>query len=338
MDEQVLFQAGTGGYHTFRIPVLTVTCAGTVLAFCEGRRHDCSDSGDIDLLLRRSIDGGCNWQPVQVVWDAGADTIGNPCPVVDRATGAIWLTCCRNNERVYVLNSEDDGQRWSAPVDITAAVKHPEWGPIGTGPVHGVQLRSGRLLVPCWCMRPGWRRPGHSFCIYSDDGGMGWTAGEIVPGVDWGDECVPVETDDDVLYLSIRSGNQPAEPPLRAYAWSRDGGHAWSPVQWHADLPEPASCQGSVIRYPAAGDMGRGPLLCTNPGGPERERLTLRMSRNDGRSWGPGRVLWPGPSAYSDLAVLADGTALCLYERGTASPYESIALTHLPAVWVLHSV
>ena len=141
MNEQALFQAGVGGYHTYRIPVLTVTCTGTVLAFCERRRHDSSDFGDIDLLLRRSTDGGRNWQPVQVVWDAGADTIGNPCPVVDRATGVIWLACCRNNDHVYVLKSDDDGQRWSAPVDITAAVKHPEWGPIGTGPVHGVQLR-----------------------------------------------------------------------------------------------------------------------------------------------------------------------------------------------------
>ena len=81
-----LFVSGQGGYHTYRIPSLLVTATGTILAFCEGRRYSSSDSGDIDIVLRRSIDNGDTWSEMQLVADAGPDVFGNPCPVQDRAT------------------------------------------------------------------------------------------------------------------------------------------------------------------------------------------------------------------------------------------------------------
>ena len=33
---------------------------------------------------------------MQVVWDDGENTCGNPCPVVDRDTGTIWLLLTHN--------------------------------------------------------------------------------------------------------------------------------------------------------------------------------------------------------------------------------------------------
>src|SRR5438128_1025964 len=66
-----VFVAGQEGYHTFRIPSALVTPKGTVLAFCEGRKKGRGDAGDIDLVLKRSTDGGKTWQPLQVVWDEG---------------------------------------------------------------------------------------------------------------------------------------------------------------------------------------------------------------------------------------------------------------------------
>ena len=78
-----LFVSGRDGYHTFRIPALTVTTHGTVLTFCEGRKLGSGDSGDIDLLVKRSVDGGRTWSEQQVIWDDAANTCGNPCAVVD---------------------------------------------------------------------------------------------------------------------------------------------------------------------------------------------------------------------------------------------------------------
>src|SRR5215472_2472566 len=58
-----LFQAGSGGYFLYRIPGLVVTRRGSVLTYCEARRHSGSDWDDIDLMQRRSTDGGNTFEP-----------------------------------------------------------------------------------------------------------------------------------------------------------------------------------------------------------------------------------------------------------------------------------
>src|SRR6266478_3847723 len=68
-----LFVGGKDGYHTYRIPSLIVTKKDTVLAFCEGRKNSGSDTGDIDLLMKRSWDGGKNWSQQRVIWDDGTN-------------------------------------------------------------------------------------------------------------------------------------------------------------------------------------------------------------------------------------------------------------------------
>src|SRR3979490_1453926 len=156
-----IFRAGEGGYHTYRIPALIVSPKGTLLAFCEGRRNSASDTGDIDVLLRRSFDGGKTWASVQKIGDMGEDTVGNPAPVVERKTGAILLLLTSNPGRVterqtgprdrtvWITRSTDDGASWSAPAEITTQVKHAGWTWYATGPGNGIQLRSGRLVIPC---------------------------------------------------------------------------------------------------------------------------------------------------------------------------------------------
>ena len=148
--EQVdVFVAGHEGYHTFRIPsVIAVPASrqnrtGALLAFCEGRKNSRGDAGDIDLVLKRSLDGGKTWGSLQVVWDDGANTCGNPCPVIDRKTGTIWLLLTHNlgedsekqiEERtgkgtrtVWVTKSADNGATWARPVEITKTTKRDNW-------------------------------------------------------------------------------------------------------------------------------------------------------------------------------------------------------------------
>src|SRR5689334_3508689 len=90
-DVTPVFTAGEDGYHTYRIPAIIATGKGTLLAFAEGRKAGRGDAGDIDLVLKRSTDDGKTWGQMQVVWDDEKNTCGNPCPVVDAATGTIWL-------------------------------------------------------------------------------------------------------------------------------------------------------------------------------------------------------------------------------------------------------
>ena len=108
------------GYHTVRIPALLVSRAGTLLAFAEGRVESPADYGDIDLVLRRSTDGGRAWNGLEIVQrEEGPVTIGNPCPILDHATGAIHLLFTRDNARAFHCRSDDDGVTFSVPVDIT---------------------------------------------------------------------------------------------------------------------------------------------------------------------------------------------------------------------------
>ena len=196
-DEANVFLSGSSGggsegYDTYRIPSVIETAKGTLLAFCEGRKKNRSDSGDIDLVLKRSGDGGKTWSDLQVVWGEGTDTWGNPCPVIDRASGNISLLLTWNrgdkkesaiepgfsedSRRVFVMHSTDGGQTWSKPANITEQVKKPEWNWFATGPGAGIQLAhgtyAGRLVIPCdHKVRDGKQERGYSHVIFSTTAG-----------------------------------------------------------------------------------------------------------------------------------------------------------------------
>jgi sialidase-1 len=321
-----IYRAGEGGYHTYRIPALIVTPKGTVLAFCEGRRNSAADSGDIDVLLRRSFDRGKTWGAVQTVADAGGDTIGNPTPVVERQTGAIIVLLTRNpggvierdtgetDRTVWITRSTDDGATWSAPVEITPQVKRAGWTWYATGPGNGIQLRSGRLVIPC--DHNVGRSERHSHVIYSDDRGATWRIGGIAE--EKTNESAVVELKSGELLLNMRSYHGRNR---RAVQRSRDGGLTWSPLELDPALIEPV-CQASMI---TSGRL----VLFSNPAATKRERMTVRLSRDGGHTWSVSHTVWPGPSAYSSLAVLRSGAIGLLYELGDAGPYERIAFTSL---------
>ncbi|MYZ18066.1 sialidase family protein, partial [Streptomyces sp. SID337] len=65
VETSVPFRAGREGYASFRIPAVVTSAAGTVLAFCEGRVGSQADFGNIDIVLKRSADGGRTWGPLQ---------------------------------------------------------------------------------------------------------------------------------------------------------------------------------------------------------------------------------------------------------------------------------
>jgi len=346
LEHTEVFASGRDGYHTYRIPSVIVTRKGTVLAFCEGRKHSGGDAGDIDLLLRRSEDGGKTFGPRQVVWDDKRNTCGNPCPVVDRASGTIWLLLTHNlgsdrepqiiagasqgTRTVWVCKSDDDGQTWSAPREITADVKKPDWTWYATGPGAGIQLANGRLLVPCDHIEAE-SKLYFSHVIYSDDRGATWKlGGSAGPGTN---ECEALQRSDGTLLLNMR--NYTRQHACRATATSSDAGATWSAVSWNEALPEPI-CQASIRRLSLARSGGKDRVLFSNPASKsKRENLMVRLSEDEGQTWPVGKALHAGPAAYSCLAVLPNGTILCLYERGAKGPYETISLARFPLAWLM---
>lgn len=315
-----VFVAGTGGYHTYRIPALVVTTKGTLLAFCEGRKASGRDDGDIDLLLRRSRDGGRTWGPLQVVHEEGGTapiTIGNPCPIV-ATDGTVHLLFTRNNQRAFHTRSTDDGATFAAPHEIGEALKSFAfpWGRLGTGPVHGIQTASGRLVAPIW-LNDRIRENYRSGVVVSDDGGRTWTAGGLVPAdIKGANECTVAELADGRLLLNLRHRQE----KCRAEAFSSDGGRTWSRPRLVEALVDP-QCQGALLGLRRA---GKPVLVFSNAAAAARRNLTARLSYDDGKTWSGSRVLHAGPSAYSDLAAAPDGGVWCLFEGGEQRPYERI--------------
>lgn len=345
--DAVLYTNGQAGYHTFRIPALAVTPTGTVLAFAEGRRASAGDAGKIDLVVRRSTDSGQAWSEPQIVWSDGDHTCGNPCPVVDRDTGVVWLLMTwsrgddhekkimagtsRDTRRVFVTCSRDDGLTWETPRDVTAATKRSEWRWYATGPGGAIQIsrgpHAGRLVIPCDHSYPDTQEYG-SHVIVSDDHGATWRLGGAAPKRRV-NECAVVELADGTLMLNMR--NYVSSKKVRQVAFSTDGGDSWNDQRFDDTLVEPV-CQAAIdrLRWPE-GDIP-GMILFSNPASQtRRERLTVRGSFDDGRTWPVSLVLHEGPAAYSDLAALADGRIACLYEAGEKSPYETIRLARFTA-------
>jgi len=330
-----LFERAKGGYKNYRIPSLIVTKKGTLLAFCEGREG--GDAGDIDLLVRRSEDYGKTWSQKQVVWSDGRNTCGNPCPVVDQDTGRIWLFMTWNLgtdherkiirwkskdvRRPYVCYSDDDGITWSTPVDISETARKADWRWYATGPGNGIQIRNGRykgrLVIPANhsytetrdnVFRMSDKYGYGSHVIYSDDHGKSWQLSEsITPGCN---ESTVAELSDSRLMMNMRNYNG---KKCRAVSTSSDGGVTWSPVIQDESLISPR-CQASLISY---NRNDQHLLIFSNPANTaDRERMTVRVSKDDGKTWPIAKLLHIGPSAYSCLAVLPNGDIGCFYEFG----------------------
>ena len=334
----ILFNSGTEGYACFRIPAI-ISTGNTVLAFAEGRKGGCSDTGDIDLVLKRSTDGGRSWSDLQVVWDPGENVAGNPAPVYDEVSKTVFLLSTWNlgsdhesqiiagtsedTRRVFVLKSTDLGKTWSGAKEITETTKEENWTWYATGPVHGIQIKDeeykNRLVIPCDHIEADTKHY-YSHVIYSDDHGQSWHLGGTTPQHQV-NECTVAELSDGQLILNMR--NYDRSKRTRIICFSDDGGVTWSDIIPDQALPEPI-CQAAMISH--IPKKGKPILYFTNPASSNsRQNMSLKISYDEAKSWSDSLVLHPGPSAYSDLTLLKKGNIMaCLYEAGEKSPYEGI--------------
>lgn len=347
-----LWTAGEGGYAHYRIPGVVVTRRGTVLAYCEARASLAGDWGKTDLLLRRSADGGRTWEPArllvppppkelarnpvaieQKLGSPDEITANNPVMIADPVSGVVHVLWCVDYGRCFYRKSDDDGQTFSEPREITGAFEafreRYAWRVLATGPGHGIRLsKTGRLVVPIW-LSTGTGGHGHRpscvATIYSDDAGQTWHAGDVVvdhPKLTNPSETAVAELSDARVMLNIRHEGDPKGPSgkggttWRAVVIGPDGATGWGEPRLDRALPDPV-CMASLL------SLGGGRLLFVNPVNEttrERKNLTLRVSRDDGQTWPDARVIEPGTAGYSDLAATRDGrTVFCFYERGVAA-------------------
>lgn len=322
------------GYPVYRIPALTRTNAGTLIAAYDGRPGEGDVPSNIALIARRSRDQGATWHDRQVVrYEPGVPGYGDPSLLVDRITGRIFLFHVASVNQGFARSatgnaegdpnvlqmdysySDDDGLTWRHE-RITSEAKDPAWGGLFASSGEGIQIRRGRYagrLLQQYAIR----HQGGTWAasLYSDDHGKSWRFGALVgPGLD---ENKTVELSDGTILLNSR-----APGGFRKVATSSDGGVTYTGLRQDPSLVDPNN-NASIIRFDldaAPGSRAARQLLFSNTEHATlRRNLTLKMSCDDGQTWRVRRTIVPGPAAYSTLTPLGAGRFGLLYEAADDS-------------------
>lgn len=332
-SENIIFQGGTNGYHSFRIPSIIKSPSGNLIAFSEGRKNSKHDYGNIDVVYRLSYDNGATWGPLRILFDKGEGTCGNPTAVVDSETDAVWVFMSYNDEfhnqrgddgyqtidewgdrRVYSIVSYNDGQSWEDLRDRTSELVPPDYCWDAVGPGNGIQIKhgpyAGRLIIPAISRN-----------IYSDDNGVTWSYMPIATGTSEGTivelcngDLMRNDRGACIITCGPSSSCEWKDPPLRRWvSISKDHGITWTPFERDLELYDPI-CQASIIRY----NEGYPPrLIFINPSSTvARYKMRVRISYDDGRTWPVQRLLDEDRGGYSSLAKTEDFMIGSLQEMG----------------------
>ncbi len=294
-ESSVPYRAGTEGYTSFRIPAVVRARSGILLAFAEGRVASAADWGDIDLVLKRSRDGGRSWGPLQVVSRNGAGTAGNPAPVV-LAGGRVLLLQVHSaadatearirrgqvppadGRRVWLQHSDDDGATWRIGCtdgDTDLGVAAPNETCAAELPDGSVYLNTRTETAAAWRRADAVSTDGgeHLKAPFRPQAGL---AGPVCQG-----STLHLDGSGTLLFSGPA---HPAAHALMTVRASRDGG--------------------------------------LTMGVPPRERS---------RAWGRTAHTVGGlPAAYSDLVRLDRDSVGLLYETGDFSAYSTITFRRIP--------
>ncbi|MDW5266505.1 MULTISPECIES: exo-alpha-sialidase [Acidobacteriaceae] len=337
-----LFQQGETGVNTYRIPALVETAKGTLIAVVDARRDSSQDlPAHISLVMRRSFDGGKSWEPMRTILAVEKGGVGDASLLLDRSNGRVWCfhaygppgigfraskpgtTTGETTLQVHAMYSDDDGVTWSSPVDLTPQIKEPQWQAMFTASGTDIQTSSGRLLVPLVVRDE--KGVLHSLNAYSDDHGKTWKHGAMIG--EGTDESHNVELKGAVILQNMRDGK------TREVARSSDGGVSFGPMSHDAALIDPG-CNAGITRY-RRGKIDA--LLFTNAASARRENLSVKVSYDGGQTWPVGRTIHAGPSAYSTVIVLRDGSIGVLYEEGKTDSDERITFARFDFGWIAHA-
>ncbi|XP_067279158.1 sialidase-3-like [Pseudorasbora parva] len=352
---------------SYRIPALVyLRDDQTFLAFAEKRKSLSDTSAEVLVMRRGTWNDGKKIKEVE--WVSGHELLTsaclpdhrsmNPCPVYERDSKTLFLffVCVpngvseyeqirtnRSQGRLCYITSKDAGKSWSQTTDLTADVigEQMDWATFAVGPGHGVQMKSGRLIIPAYAYRYTGNTVCTSFCclsfccftpyalaFYSDDKGHTWKAGNQMEVESC--ECLMAEIIDDkgtsILYCNART-----RLGHRTEALSNNSGEDFDTVLTSNKLIETGNgCQGSVLSFLDQSSPPKTWLLYSHPSNPNKRvdlGLYVNKSPLDSSGWSdePLLILHNGPSAYSDLVEYEPGHFACLLECGTEHENEEIA-------------
>ena len=328
-----IFWEQDGNYERLRIPGMTVTHKGTILAYFEARRED-SDWSDMDILLYRSTDCGESFSP-PIRLAAGTPehpTVNNPVMVEDK-DGVLHFIFIEDytihGGGIYHRISKDDGITWSERTEITAFANPDFHNAFALGPGHGICTADGTLLFTCWMVPKSYKSdekshtPSVLSTFYSSDNGKTWLLGEILPevyGLFSPNEAQVAQLSDGTVYLNCRiCGFE-----YRGRAYSKTGFSGWREYEADTSLPDP-HCFASTITYTLPG--GREILLFSNCASKSaRNNVTLSGSFDGGKTWEIIKAIDKSNGGYVEMNT--DGKNIyILYEHNGGEKMSFVRLT-----------
>lgn len=344
LHKTVLWQQKEGNIFAHFVYGLTVTQKGTILAFAEARIKDGKDDGAHHIVLKRSSDKGLSFSESQIiVKSVDGQSWANPTVVQDCKSGEIFLFYALNHENVstdvFYITSKNDGLSWSDPVNITPIFKDNkhQWTFHLPGPGHGIQLKNNRLLVPVWHRKaisfaPKERNYGVN-CLYSDDHGKTWKLGGDTPVGDLNESQIVEKKNGDVMLIGRMYST--SNNSWQAKVISKDKGLSWSKDAEYDHELTGRPCDIGLTRYSFKPNI----ILVSQPVSiKKRMDLTIRMSKDEGKTWSVSKLLQEGGATYSDLAVLPDKTIICLYGHGgTEHMPQTVSLARFNLNWLQES-
>ena len=357
LQHSVIFTMGEEGYHNYRIPSVVQANDGTLIAIAEGRRDRRGDpgAGHIDLVYKLSHDSGKNWTPLRVLVPSQDNwAASNPTSLIDSISGRIFVFYSTwmpgrgsHNSRpgtpdnqLWLRYSDDHGMSWSDPQDITRLGRDYErWGRASFGPGHGIQTKTGRLIVPMYGPSEFNGIPGTaSYVLYSDDGGKKWKRGEQI-NAPTNENSIVELGNGDLLMDARQEGNS----NTRWMAISRNYGESWDQPKQGLIAPV---IHASVMGYPRAGSPENNLLLWSGIRGPEfmdripgteisypnkilRTNLVMRVSVDQGLSFPTEFWIHKGPAAYSVITLIHGYGVGVIWEGGNL-PTGTVNFTRIP--------
>lgn len=334
------------GVDTYRIPGLTTTNKGTLIAVYDIRYDNSGDlQNNIDIGMSRSMDSGQTWEPMKVIMDKDSwgsygddgNGIGDPCILVDRETNTIWVAALwaygKVGERMWsasgpgmkpsetgqllLVKSDDDGTTWSGLINITEQLKNPEWHLFFQGPGKGITMRDGTLVFPAQFKDKN--DIPHSTLIYSKDHGKNWHIGTGVR--ENTTEAQLVELEDGRIMINCRNDEARNKKGIgRVVAVTDDLGKTWKMHPSSIVDLEESTCMASLI-YDSFTEYGK-ILLFSNPNTYKgRYDITIKASTDEGMTWPEKYWLLLDEkkgNGYSCMTKIDDNNIGILYEGSQA--------------------
>ena len=315
----------------YRIPALTTAPNGDLIAAIDERVPSCGDlkwNKNINIVIRRSTDNGKTWLPIETVVDYPlGQSASDPSLIVDRDTKSIFLFFnfmdLDKEKDVYYfkyIKSTDNGKTWSGPVDITEQISLPnsrkDFQFITSG--RGVQTKNGRLLHTLVNLDKG------VFIFGSKDHGKTWFVNEnpLSPG----DESKIIELENGDWMVNSRVN----KAGYRYIHTSSNQGKSWE-TYIDSSLIDPA-CNASLLVYPdkkSKTDL----LIFSNLDSQEkRQHLTIKISKDHGKTWSRPKTIYKGAAAYSSLTILKNGDIGLFFEK---DDYTDNVFTYFSLDWLL---